>query len=84
MVWDLGEYESPENQPIEKQLAGGKIHVELQGEKLRGAFALVKIESPRFDYSVLTGRSLKEIEQAKPGKGPAAARTRKRQVQSSR
>jgi bifunctional non-homologous end joining protein LigD len=109
MVWDLGEYESPENQPIEQQLARGKIHIALQGEKLRGAFALVKIErrsssssrrdywlliksrdeyadaswdieSPRFDYSVLTGRSLKEIKQSKPGKGPAAAKRHKRPV----
>ena len=108
MVWDLGEYESPENQPIEEQLARGKIHVALRGEKLRGAFALVKIErrssssrrdywlliktrdehadaswdieSPRFDYSVLTGRSLNEIKQAEPGKGPAAAKRHKRPV----
>jgi bifunctional non-homologous end joining protein LigD len=107
MVWDLGEYESPENQPIEEQLARGKIHVALHGEKLRGAFALVKIErvsssssrgdywlliksrdeyadasweieNPRFNYSVLTGRSLKEIKQAKPGKGSAAAKRHKR------
>jgi bifunctional non-homologous end joining protein LigD len=109
MVWDLGEYESPEHQPLEERLARGKIHIALQGEKLRGAFALVKIErrssspsrrddwllikgrdeyadaswdidSPRFDYSVLTGRGLKEIERAKPGKGPAAAKRHKRPI----
>jgi bifunctional non-homologous end joining protein LigD len=109
MVWDLGEYESPESQPLEEQLARAKVHIALQGEKLRGAFALVKIErgsssssrrddwllikgrdeyadaswdidSPRFDYSVLTGRGLKEIKRAKPGKGPAAAKRHKRPI----
>jgi bifunctional non-homologous end joining protein LigD len=77
MVWDFGKYESPEDRPPEEQLACGKIHVVLQGENLRGAFTLIKlvliksrdeyadvswdIESPRFDYSVLTGRTLEEI-----------------------
>ena len=97
MVWDLGKYESPENQPPEEQLARGKIQIELQGEKLRGGFTLVQIkkrsmnssrrdywllikgrdgyadpswdiESVRFDRSVLTGRSLKEIKDGKPAK----------------
>jgi bifunctional non-homologous end joining protein LigD len=97
MVWDLGKYEPPENQPPEEQLARGKIQIELQGEKLRGGFTLVQIkkrsmnssrrdywllikgrdgyadpswdiESVRFDRSVLTGRSLKEIKDGKPAK----------------
>ena len=95
MVWDFGKYESPEDRPPEEQLASGKIHVVLQGEKLCGAFTLIKlerqsknssrrdywlliksrdeyadpswdIESPRFDYSVLTGRTLEEIRDGKP------------------
>ena len=95
MVWDLGKYEPLENRPQEEQLAGGKIGIVLQGEKLRGAFTLIKlerqsknssqrdywlliksrdeyadpswdIESPRLDHSVLTGRSLKEIQDGKP------------------
>ena len=32
------------------------------------------IESPKFDRSVLTGRSLKEIEQGSPSKGPVRGR----------
>src|SRR3984893_16083776 len=44
MVWDLGKYEPLENQPPEEQLARGKIHIALLGEKLRGGFALVEIE----------------------------------------
>jgi bifunctional non-homologous end joining protein LigD len=54
MVWDLGEYESLEDQSPEEQLARGKIHIALLGEKLRGAFTLVKIER-RPMYSSRTG-----------------------------
>jgi bifunctional non-homologous end joining protein LigD len=97
MVWDLGKYEPLENQPPEEQLARGKMHVGLLGEKLCGGFTLVQIakrsmnssrrdhwlliksrdeyadplwdiESPQLDYSVLTGRSLKEIKDGKPAK----------------
>ena len=58
MVWDLGKYEPLENQPPEEQLARGKIHIALLGEKLRGGFALVEIErrstsSSRRDYWLL-------------------------------
>jgi bifunctional non-homologous end joining protein LigD len=103
MVWDFGKYESPEDRPPEEQLASGKIHVVLLGEKLRGAFTLIKlerqsknssrrdywlliksrdeyadpswdIESPRFDYSVLTGRTLEEIRDGKPIKRRSARR----------
>jgi bifunctional non-homologous end joining protein LigD len=95
MVWDLGKYEPLESQLPEEQLARGKIHIVLLGEKLRGGFTLVQIErrsisssrrdywlliksrdeyadpswdieSLRFDRSVLTGRSLKEIKDEKP------------------
>ena len=95
MVWDLGKYEPLENRPQEEQLAGGKIGIVLQGEKLRGGFTLVQIErrsmnsgrrdywlliksrdeyadpswdieSLRFDRSVFTGRSLKDIKDGKP------------------
>ena len=58
MVWDLGKYEPLENQPPEEQLARGKIHIALLGEKLRGGFTLVQIErrstnSSRSDYWLL-------------------------------
>lgn len=101
MVWDLGKYESLGERPPEEQLASGKIHVLLLGEKLCGAFTLIKlerqsknssrrdywlliksrdeyadpswdIESPRFDYSVLTGRTLEEIRDGKPTKRRSA------------
>jgi bifunctional non-homologous end joining protein LigD len=58
MVWDLGKYEPLENQSPEEQLARGKIHITLLGEKLRGGFTLVQIErrstnSSRSDYWLL-------------------------------
>jgi len=58
MVWDLGKYEPLEKQPPEEQLARGKIHIVLLGEKLRGGFTLVQIErrsmsSSRRDYWLL-------------------------------
>jgi DNA ligase D-like protein (predicted 3'-phosphoesterase) len=97
MVWDTGTYEPPNSIPPDKQLAQGKIDVELHGSKLRGGFTLVRtgkrlrassgkehwllikrcdeyadpswdIESPRFDRSVLTGRSLTEIARGAPRK----------------
>ena len=95
MIWDLGKYEPIENQSPNEQLAHGKIHIALLGEKLRGGYTLVQIErrsmsssrrdywlfikgrdeyadpswnieSRRLEYSVLTGRSLKEIKDGKP------------------
>lgn len=103
MVWDLGKYQPLENQPPEEQLARGKIHIALLGEKLRGGFTLVQmekrsmnssrrdywlliktrdeyadpswdVESPRLDYSVLTGRSLREIRDGKPIKTQSGRR----------
>jgi len=58
MVWDLGKYEPLEKQPPEEQLARGKIHIVLLGEKLRGGFTLIQIErrsmsSSRRDYWLL-------------------------------
>ena len=58
MIWDLGKYEPTENQSPKEQLAHGKIHIALLGEKLRGGHTLVQIErrsmsSSRRDYWLL-------------------------------
>jgi bifunctional non-homologous end joining protein LigD len=102
MVWDRGRYES-QGAAVAEQLAGGKIDVVLQGEKLRGGFTLIRtgrgavdpgagrrwllvkqrddhadpswdVERPELDFSVLTGRTLKEIEAGANAadQGPAA------------
>src|ERR1700738_3635265 len=42
MVWDKGTYDPKNGVPPEKQLAQGKIDVELHGVKLRGGFTLVR------------------------------------------
>src|SRR3981189_1182943 len=58
MIWDLGKYELTENQSPKEQLAHGKIHIALLGEKLRGGHTLVQthsrsISSSRRDYWLL-------------------------------
>jgi bifunctional non-homologous end joining protein LigD len=85
MVWDVGTWE-PEGDAHE-MLAKGDLKFRLDGQKLKGSFALIHIKSrrpeskgtewllikhrdayvepgydiDRFDYSVLTKRSLKQI-----------------------
>jgi bifunctional non-homologous end joining protein LigD len=100
MVWDRGRYESQERIQPSEQLTRGKLDVVLQGQKLRGGFALIRtgnrstddpgqkerwllikqrdehadpswdIESPELDHSVLTGRTLQEIEEGRSRKKP--------------
>jgi bifunctional non-homologous end joining protein LigD len=91
MVWDRGAYDTKEGVPANRQLAQGRLEVELHGVKLCGGFTLIRSkkrsadpsgkeqrllikiatnapirhgmrEGRRFDCSVLTGRSMKEIE----------------------
>ena len=49
MVWDMGIYEPANGIPPAKQLAQGKIDVELHGSKLRGGFTLVRTAKPSAD-----------------------------------
>ena len=46
MVWDTGPYKPKDNVGPERQLARGKIDVELFGAKLRGGFTLVRTGKP--------------------------------------
>ncbi|MGZ6652351.1 MAG: DNA polymerase ligase N-terminal domain-containing protein [Solirubrobacteraceae bacterium] len=43
IVWDRGTYRSLRDEPIERQLAEGHVAVWLEGEKLRGGYALTRI-----------------------------------------
>ena len=49
MIWDQGHYETGENSvhAMRKGLADGKIEFTLHGEKVRGAFALVRLATRR-------------------------------------
>lgn len=42
MVWDRGTYRAQQGASPDKQLDDGKIDMELQGQKLRGGFSLVR------------------------------------------
>jgi len=44
MVWDRGRFNLEGNLDAEGQLARGEVKFSLQGEKLRGSFALVKLK----------------------------------------
>jgi bifunctional non-homologous end joining protein LigD len=92
MVWDIGAFQ-PEGKLSEaEQLARGELKFTLQGRRLRGGFALVKLKprpaTPKgnewllikhrdeasdsswdiesYDSSILTGRSLEEIQKGQP------------------
>jgi DNA ligase D-like protein (predicted 3'-phosphoesterase) len=42
MVWDQGTFENIKNMPLAEQKENGQIELNLQGEKLKGKFSLVK------------------------------------------
>lgn len=47
VIWDAGTYEVLEGGDSLRQLAGGSLKFILHGERLKGAFALVKLNGPR-------------------------------------
>jgi bifunctional non-homologous end joining protein LigD len=44
MLWDAGTYETSGDAPALEQLEAGRLDFELKGEKLRGAFTLVRMK----------------------------------------
>ncbi len=46
MVWDIGTWENLGPEPDEG-LKKGKLHFRLEGKKLKGEWALVKMHGPR-------------------------------------
>jgi bifunctional non-homologous end joining protein LigD len=46
MLWDRGNYQSRQEDPMDRQLARGTIGMLLYGERLRGQFALVRTRLP--------------------------------------
>ena len=47
VIWDAGTFEPPEGGDPLRQLAQGSLKFALHGERLNGAFALVKMKGPR-------------------------------------
>ncbi len=45
MLWDIGTYEVLDNKPVDEQLARGDFKFRLQGKKLSGDFALVRLKN---------------------------------------
>src|SRR6186713_2596248 len=60
MVWDKGTYEALTETP-EKDLARGKLHVLLQGEKLNGEWYLVRMRDSKNWLLVRGGQSMKPL-----------------------
>lgn len=88
MVWDIGTYKNMKDKSMQQCLKEGRIEIDLYGQKLEGAYALIRTRYGKDDttkknwllfkvndefadarrnpvstqnYSVLTGRTLKEI-----------------------
>lgn len=100
MVWDKGIWQIESDDSAAKQLARGRLSFSLSGQKLQGAFMLIRTggaqragkqwllfkrsdehaerswKIDRFDGSVLTERTLEDIEQ---GRAPASAARKKQQ-----
>lgn len=92
MVWDLGTYQNIKDISMKKALKEGRIEVFLEGQKLEGAYALIRTKYQDSkknwlffkmkdeyadgrknpvstkDYSVLTGRTIKQIKNDKDSK----------------
>jgi len=47
VIWDAGTFEPLEGGDPSRQLAQGSLKFSLQGQRLKGAFALVKMHGPR-------------------------------------
>lgn len=47
VIWDAGTYELLEGSDPTAQLKGGSLKFAVQGKRLKGAFALVKLKGPR-------------------------------------
>lgn len=43
-IWDTGTYENAKPEPIEESLEKGRVEVILHGKKLKGTFALVRMQ----------------------------------------
>ncbi|MEO7598251.1 MAG: non-homologous end-joining DNA ligase [Opitutus sp.] len=60
MVWDRGTFE-PTTETPEKDLAGGKLHFVLKGEKLNGEWYLVRLRDDKEWLLIKGGADMKQV-----------------------
>jgi len=56
MVWDTGTYKNLKPHAMQQCLEDGRIEIFFDGEKLRGAFALVRMQKPRKGWLLIKMR----------------------------
>ncbi len=82
ILWDRGTWRSTEGDPVEAWHAG-KLKLDLQGEKLRGGWTLVRMHGPRSGDHGENWLLIKENDDtAQPGSGDAVVRDEVRSVES--
>jgi bifunctional non-homologous end joining protein LigD len=74
MVWDLGTYEMLSAHP-RQELAAGKMHFVLQGEKLNGEWYLVRLRDKKNWLLVRGGADMKPISKALDDSSAISGRT---------
>jgi bifunctional non-homologous end joining protein LigD len=74
MVWDFGEYEALSDHAAQ-ELAGGKLHFVLHGEKLQGEWYLVRLRDQKNWLLVRGGADLKPISKALDDASALSGRT---------
>lgn len=73
MVWDNGTYEVPGGQPA-KDLAAGKLHFILHGQKLEGEWTLVRRDAENW-LLIKSGESVRPVSQKKENASALTGRT---------
>lgn len=76
MVWDRGTFEPLGRSPL-KDLAGGKLHFVLHGEKLTGEWHLVRLRDGDFWLLIRGGESMKPVPKKADDTSAASGRTMK-------
>ncbi len=73
MVWDKGTYDVPSGHPA-KDLAAGKLHFVLHGEKLKGEWTLIRRDAENW-LLIKSGESMRPVSQKKENESAITGRT---------
>jgi len=76
MVWDKGTYEPLSNAPA-KELAGGKLHFVLHGDKLHGEWYLVRLRDEKQWLLIKAGEDMKPVTKKKDDSPALSGKTMK-------